>query len=346
MKPQNLLLIFAGGAIVAALVVGIMHRSQPEKPQLNYDTLAVSDGLSAEAQALNLDKDLNVALLPEIGKQVVQEGAKKGLKDQAFLQYMVGETSNRVREISTIDLNQDGTADPILVKPEPVKGEQYVILSIQVPEPKAYPLPPATDQAAWKNVETLEVATMTVALNAQELTVEAQPNQHMYPNSHQNHYVAHDRSAEFLHMYMTLRMMEWMFMPRFYGFYGPGFGYGFYRPMPVAMVATQRQAVTSHITPATGSTSPAITGKNGQAPQSQYSRAYAKTPPKSLSALKSSRSFQQRQDATAGSRSGGFGRNTSSGTRSQQVSPSQSRSRGGFSSGGSRTRSGGFGRRR
>ena len=58
----------------------------------------------------------------------------------------------------------------------------------------------------------------------------------LYPNSAGNHYVAHDRSPSFLQMYVTMRMVNWMFFPRMYGFYGAGYGYGFYRPMGVPVM--------------------------------------------------------------------------------------------------------------
>jgi hypothetical protein len=238
-----------------------------------------------------------------------------------------------VRQISTIDLNDDGTVDPILVKPEAVEGEQYMLLSLRVPAPGAYPLPAANDAGGWKKVEQLEVATMTVSLNDKALTVQAQGNKHMYPNSAGNHYAAHDRSSSFLQMYMGMRMMEWMFFPRYYGFYGAGYGYGMYRPMPVGTMMGRRGAATSRYSSSRASQTSSIRSRSGATPTSQYSRTYSKQAPKSLNQVRSTRSFQRRQAAT--SRAGGFGRSGGRGT-----SPSRSR---GFASRTS-SRSGGFGR--
>ena len=84
--------------IIGVLVIGyIIFRgdgdryTQPQpqpQPQtrLNFNTVAVSQGMTRQARALNLEKQLDVSLLPEIGKASIREAAGKGLKEQAFLQ--------------------------------------------------------------------------------------------------------------------------------------------------------------------------------------------------------------------------------------------------------------------
>ncbi len=331
MKSYHWFLIIAIGVLV--YVFTRSGEQQFASASIDYDRMAVSQGMTAEAAALDLQKDLDVSLLPDIGRQVIREAAQKGLQKQAFLEQVIQEVGNRVREISTIDLNDDKIVDPLLVKPEPVEGEQYMLLSLRVPAPGAYPLPAASDRAGWKKVEVLEVATMTVALDDKSLTVEARGNQHVYPNQTNNHYVSHDRSPSFLQMYFQMRMMQWMFFPRYYGFYGPGYGYGMYRPMGVGMAMGRRGGVVSSrgYASSRASGSPAIRSRSGAAPRSAYSRTYSSQAPKSLNQVRSSRSFARRQ--AGGTRSGGFGR-------------SQSRTRsGGFGrSSGSRSRFGGFGR--
>ncbi len=327
MKSHHWFLIIALAVIVYVITRGGEER-YASAPRLDYDRLAVSQGITAEAAALDLQKDLDVALLPDLGKQVIREAAKRGLQKQAFLEYVVQEVGNRVREISTIDLNGDGTVDPVLVKPEPVEGEQYMLLSLRVPAPGAYPLPKAGDTSGWKKVETLEVATMTVALSSEQLTVQAKGNSHLYPSAGGANHVVHDRSPSFLQMYVTMRMMSWMFYPRYYGFYGPGFGYGMYRPMAVPVAVGRRGGAISNRGYSRGASSStsAIRNKAGAAPKSQYSRTYSKTPPKSLSQVRSSRRFQ-RGTAAAG-RSGGFGRGAAGRGSSvgRATTPSRSRS--------------------
>ena len=340
MKSSHLFLALA---VIVLGYVFLKGGDESGGNSLNYDQLAVSQGLTQEAVDLNLEKDLDVSLLPDIGKQVIREAAEKGYKEQEFLGYTIREVGNRVREISTIDLNGDDVVDPILVKPEPQEGEKFALLSIRVPAHDAYPLPAAQDAEAWKKVETLEVATMTVALDEKALTVQAQGNQHMYPNAAGQNYVARDTTSSFLSMYFTMRMLDWMFFPSMYGFWGPGYGYGNYHPMGVGQVAGQRNSTVSSrgYSKTQGTATSAVRSRAGAAPTSQYSRAYSSAPPKSLNQLKSSAGFQRRQSAAV--RSGGFG---SSAGRQQGLSTRRAPSGfGGFGRGSSSSSFGGGGMR-
>jgi hypothetical protein len=340
MKPFHWFIV----ACIAVVGLAVWWK-QPDRDspaRLNYDTVGVSQGLTPQAQALNLDKNLDVSLLPDIARQVIREGAQKGLKEQAFLEYLLREVSTRVGEISTIDLNEDGVADPILVKPEPAQGDKYILLSLRVPDPHAYPLPEGRDAAAWKRVETFEVATLTVSLDEKALTVQAQPDQHLFPSQAGQHYAVNDTAPSFLSMYMTMRMVDWMFMPRMYGFYGPGWGYGYYRPVPVVVVNQNRGGALSQrgYSAAPGSAEPAIRGSGGGAPQSQYGRDYGKTPPKALGELKSSAAFKSRAPG-APAAGGGFGRPggaPSAGSGSFRTAPRSLPRGGGFGRGGGRRR--------
>jgi hypothetical protein len=307
MKPTTWLLIGA----IAVLAWLAFRDKDPEPPRatLDYNQFAVSEGLSAEAQELNLSGDLDVALLPDIGRQAIREAAQQGLKEQAFLQFVLREVGNRVRETSTIDLNGDGITDPVMVKPEPQAGEQFVLLSLQVPAPDAYPLPEARDQAAWRKVETIEVATMSVALNPQALTVQAQGNPHVYPPSAQQPHSVLDSVPSFLTMYFAMRMLDWMFLPPMWGWWGPGYGYGGYQPPPVGDQLGRRQETIARrgYERTAPRSEPAIRTRAGSAPTSQYGRLYANQRPQALNQLRSSTAFRAREGAAA-PRGGGFGR--------------------------------------
>ncbi|MEE8394595.1 MAG: hypothetical protein V3S29_00975 [bacterium] len=345
MKTHHWFLVLAVAAIAWVMVRG--GEEKFSSASYNYDRVAVSQGLTAQAQALNLEKDLDVALLPDIGKQVIREAAQKGLREQPFLEFAIREVGNRVREISTIDLNGDDIVDPILVKPEPEEGEKYVLLSLQVPAPNAYPLPDAGNSAAWKKVETVEVATMSIALDQDALTVEAQGNRHVYPNAGGNRYVSHDRTSSFLQMYVAMRMTQWMFFPRYYGFWGAGYGYGMYRPMAVPVRAGRRAGAINNrgYRSSSAQRSSAVRTRSGGAPTSRYSRAYSSSPPRSLSQVRSSASFRRRQAGVA--RSGGFGQGRSSARASSRSFGSSRavRSSGGFGRGFGRSSFGGGGSR-
>ena len=336
MKPSTGFLLVAVALIGYVIWQGGEQRYAGRARPLDYNVVAVSDGLTQQAQALNLEQDLDVSLLPEIGKQAIRAAAQQGLKEQAFLEAALREVSDRVREISTIDLNGDGTADPILVRPEPAEQENYVLLSLQVPAPEAYPLPPAQDGEAWKKVETVEVATMTVSLNRQALTVDAAGSPYAYPNAAGQHYTAYDRSPSFLETYFAIRMLDWMFFPHYWGFWGPGWGYGSYRPLPVPGVLNDRGGALSRrgYERATASTAPAVRGRSGSAPLSRYQRAYGSRPPSTLSQLPASRGFARREAGSA-LPSGGFGRSGAPGGATPGAS-SGTRGLGGYrASGGS-----------
>jgi hypothetical protein len=275
MKSSTWFLLIAVALIGYVIWQGGERRFAGQAEAVNYDTLAVSQGLTPQAQALNLEKDLDVSLLPEIGRQAIRDAAQKGLKQQAFLQDVLREVSQQVHDISAIDLNGDGTADPILVRPEPDSKEGYVLLSLEVPTPQAYPLPSATDTEAWKKVETLEVATMSISLDKQQLAVQATGNQYAYPDSYQQHYYAYDRNPGFLQTYFAIRMLDWMFFPSYWGFWGPGWGYGYYRPIGVPAVLRDRGATirSRGYQPAAASRAPVVRGRSGAAPLSRYQRA-------------------------------------------------------------------------
>ena len=310
---------------------GTQRFAQPPPPasvnagSFNLNTVAVSDGMTQGALELDLSKDLDVALLPEIGKKAIRSAAQQGLKEQAFLEQVLKEVSNGVRSISTIDLNGDDVVDPLLVRPEPGGEEQYLLLALHVPTTEAYPLPDATDAEAWKSVETFEVATMTVSLSAEALTVQAQGNEHLYGAAGQQHYVARDSSSSFMQTYLAISMAQWMFAPRMYGGYGMGYGYGGYSPMAVGTVGAQRGgAIQSQgLTRAPGQASSAVRTRAGSAPASRYQRAYTGSAPRSLSQLKSSSSFQRRNTANL-TRSGGFGRSSGAGGSTVRSTASRS----------------------
>lgn len=350
MGSNRIFLFLAIAVLGYSFLRGGQNRFAEAPRQLNYDTVAVSDGMTAQAAELDLAEHLDVALLPDIGKGAFRAAAEQGLKEQAFLEAVLRDVSNRVREMSTIDLNEDGVVDPVLVRPEPSQEEAYVLLSLRVPAPEAYPLPSASDTAAWKNVETFEVATMSVSMEPEKLTVQASGNPQMYPNSAAN-YTGYDTGSSFLQTYMAIRMMEWMFFPRMYGFWGPGYGYGGYRPMSVPMAANQRSTALGSrgYGRAPSASTSAIRTRGGGAPRSAYARAYSATPPRSLQKLKTSRRMRTRTATNRSVRSGGFGRSqsmaTQRGSGGVRRNAFGTRSRGLGTRGLSKRGFGGFGRR-
>lgn len=102
---------------------------------------------------------------------------------------MIKSVSNRIQEISTIDLNHDDLSDPILVVPENFsEAGEYFQLSIRVPDPaEVTQLPSSTDQEAWKKIATeqsIEVLTTSVVREGKDqMTVQSTPSSQFYPQS-------------------------------------------------------------------------------------------------------------------------------------------------------------------
>lgn len=316
---------------------------QPQKP-----VVGVSDSLNQEAidrLGVDLTEHLDPKLVPPLVEQAMKETAEAGVKEQEFVQVAVSNVSNKIRDISTIDLNNDGIADPILVLPQNIAdGAEHMQLSIRVPDPaEITTLPPGSDQEAWVDIaenKSLEVMTASaIKQDDQNMLMQAAPNPQVYSGSHPPYYHHYSPLSTML---MTSLMMHWMFAPRFYG---PGFGYGYYgAPARTTSVVRQNKAgAASNLREAKGSTSAGLNSKG----QSVAANNFKKVPPKSLNQIKSTQ-FKSR-NAAATNRAGGFGKTSSSAASQKTIRPSQGASRksfGNFGRSSSRKSFGGFGRRR
>ena len=76
MKTHNWFLVIAVVLVGYVLWRGGDDRFSSRR-QLNYDTVAISDGLSAKALELDLQRDLDPALLPELGREAIRAAAQK-----------------------------------------------------------------------------------------------------------------------------------------------------------------------------------------------------------------------------------------------------------------------------
>ena len=119
-----------------------------------------------------------------------------------------------------------------------------------------------------------------------------------------------NHSPSFLQTYLAIRMMDWLFFPSPWGFYGPGWGYGGYRPRPVPDVAGGRGDALRQrgYERAPAGTSPTVRDRSGAAPRSRYQKATAGQPPRALRDLQASRNFQRGTAAGSSVGKGGFGR--------------------------------------
>jgi len=317
------------------------------KQSQNQESYAVGVGRAQVDAKIDLTDQLNPAILPDVLRDVFASIEVKEKPDaKKFQQLVVQRFSQAVMDNPEVnyrvDMNEDGTIDPLMIVPESVEGEG-AIYSLRVPDPGSYPSDPQGN-ADWdriandESIELVEVGVTFDEINKQ-VAVSATPNGHVYENSgHDAHYTQnygyhHHSWIETYFQYRLFSMVlfgpyGWGFGPWYGGYYG-----GFYRPY-----STMARART--VTPGKYSNAPrsnqAMKTASGKTMKGTRA-ASRRSMPASIKQMKSRRAMAVRQQRYTGRRSGGFG---SGGQRSM----AQRRS-GGFGSSGGR-RSGGFGRSR
>ena len=284
--------------------------------------VGISDSLNQEAidrLGVDLTEHLDPKLVPPLIEQAMKETAQAGVQAQEFVQAAMSNISNKIRDISSIDLNNDGFADPVLVVPQNVTdGAEHMVLSIRVPDPAAVSnLPAGSDQEAWVDIannKSIEVMTASaIKQDDQSMTIQSAPNPQVYSGAHPPYYHHYSPLSTML---MTSLMMGWMMSP---SFYGPGLGYGHYGApsRTTSSVSQNRAATASNLTSARGSNAAALNSKG----QAVATNNFKQVPPKSLNQIKSTQ-FRSREGASA-ARTGGFGRDSAAGTSQSAVRPSQ-----------------------
>ena len=307
--------------------------------------VGVSDTLNQEAieqLGVDLTEHLDPKIVPALVEEAMKEMVNSGAREQEFAQTLVTRVSNKIRNISTIDLNNDGIADPVLVVPQSVSEDsENLVLSIRVPDPaEVKTLPEGSDQEAWVDIaenKSIEImSTAAIKENDQNMVIQTAPNQELYSGHHQPYYHHHTSFSSIL---MTSMMLNWMFTPRYFGTGIGGYGYA---PRTTTVVRQNRS--TSNLKQASASSTAAKNSK-GQS----IASTSKKVPAKSLNQIKSTQ--YKARNAQRTSRSGGFGRSSSSVSTQRATAPRKS-----FRSSSSSRRSGfgrstrrsfrGFGRRR
>ena len=309
--------------------------------------IGVSDSFNQQAiekLGLDLTENLDPRLIPDLMTEAMRETVQAKPSEKDFLPTLVNRVSNKIRDISTIDLNEDGIADPILVVPnQESSGTDHLVFSILVPDPsEVTTLPPGSDQAGWRDIaenKSIEIMTASAVKSAEDqMTVQSAPNPQMYQSAGTPYPPYYSTGPSLTSIFMTSMaasmMTNWLFMPS----YGMGYGYYNSQPRGVSSVQQNRSAATSSYNRAQSSSSAAKTmGGNSVA-----ANKFRSTSNKSMNQIKSSRyrSANRKGSAT------GFGRTQTSQRKAPAVrrqAPSRSRSL--FRT--PRRRSfGGFGRRR
>ena len=298
-----------------------------------YDTGNVGVGVSGIVNSygeIDLHKDLDASKLPDVLKEAYKAGAKQKLKGVELQSFVVRHLSQSIRDISTVDLNGDGTTDPILVIPE--GDSEQMTFSIRVPDPaQVKDYPKLSDASAWQDIGTnkaIELVAITAMPQIESgkmkgMNFESRPNSHFYSNSE---YYRSSFTSNLL-TYMIVRDLFFRpmwFGPGYYGWYG-----GYYSPYSVRNVHRSRSSKVSKYSSGKSSFGRMKTNSGSIPKRSKNSQMLSK---KSFSASKNVRK-------NIGGK--GFGRTASSRSSSRSgFGRSKSRSsRGWFSS---RSSSGGF----
>jgi hypothetical protein len=305
--------------------------------------VGVSDTLNQDAVnrlGVDLTANLDPGLVPAIVAEAMKEVTQKGVSEADFVPSLVSGISNKIRDISTIDLNADGLADPVIVMPTSASSDQeFIQFSIRVPDPaEVSELPSGTDQDAWRDIaenKSIEIMTASATKSAQdEVTMQSQPNPQVYNAAPAPYY--HHSPPGLGTILLTSMMMSALFSPPFMG-YG---GYAGGPPTAVTTVERRRAGATSSLASSSPSQSTVSNSKGQAVGQSNFKQI----PPKTLNQAKTAQ-FRARQNAAA-TRSGGFGSSSSSvnraasGSSMQRSTPPASRNSAPV------RRSGGFGKRR
>ena len=135
--PNGLENIFSTqGILLAIFILGLYwvffgEDKNQESARYNYSSqnipIGVSNQLNPEAiekLGIDLTEHLDPKLIPAITSEALRETSQAQVSKKDFLPTLVNKISNKVRNISTIDLNQDGMADHILIVPQTEKVNQ------------------------------------------------------------------------------------------------------------------------------------------------------------------------------------------------------------------------------
>ena len=357
--PNGLQNIFSTqGILLAIFILGLYwvffgEDKNQESARYNYSSqnipIGVSNQLNPEAiekLGIDLTEHLDPKLIPAITSEALRETSQAQVSEKDFLPTLVNKISNKVRNISTIDLNQDGMADHILIVPQTEKGESdFLLFSILVPDPSLVgTLPSSSDQITWKDIaqnKSIEIMTASVVRGSgDEMMMQSTPNPQMYRSAGAPYAPYYGTGYSMTNLLMTSMMMSMLFRPPYIWGGGFGYGYGYGGPRTVSSIQNRRVASTSKMKKATPSSYSAKTSGG----KSVSSNKFRSTSKKSLNNIKSTK-FRTANRNKAGS---GFGSSKSQRQRTVSKRRLIPRKRSAFG-GLRRSRGfgfGGFGRRR
>ncbi len=305
---------------------------------VNYQNVGV--GMPQQTMAylngekLDLSSELDPAQVPELVKESYLQAANLKKEGKELISFVIQDISKKVAAISSIDLNNDKTPDPILIVPE--GNDEQMTFSIRIPDPekvKTYP----DDPNKWQDIaenQSIEVLSVTVYPRSEgdklaKMDVEARPNQQVYENHHHHHY-----HSSFMHGYFTHYMISSLFFNPYGGWYGPGFyarsgywGSGYYGNNYSNRTVNDTRTFRKSYNKSPSNTTAMKTG-SGKTVNSSLSKQKSS----SVSSFKST-AIKKRQTSLASKKATGFG---SSKSKSSSSSWGRSPSRSSWGGGGSR----------
>jgi len=306
------------GILIAILILGLYwiffgeNKSQ-ESARFNYSSknipIGVSDQLNSEAiekLGIDLTEHLDPKLIPAITSEALRETSLAKVSDEDFLPTLVSKISNKIRDISTIDLNQDGIADHVLIVPQTEKsGAEFLVISILVPDPSQVSvLPSGSDRIAWKDIaenKSIEVMTASVVRDSgDQMTMQSTPNPQMYQSAGAPYSPYYGSGYSMTSLFMTSMMMSMLFRPPYIWGGGFGYGYGYGDPRTVSSVQNRRISSTSKMKKA----SPAYSTAKTAGGKSVTSNKFRSTSKKSLNNIKTTKFRSANRKASGG----GFGK--------------------------------------
>ena len=267
--------------------------------------IGISEQLNPEAVkklGFDLTENLDPKLIPAITSEALRETTQANVSEESFLPTLVSKISNKIRDVSTIDLNEDGIADPVLVVPQTETGDSdYLVFSILVPDPgEVSTFPSRSDNQAWRVIaeqKSIEIMTASVVRSSgNELKMQSTPNPEVYQSAGTPYPPYYGAGYSMSSLFMTSMMMSMIFRPPFIWGGGLGYGYGYGGQMAVSTVQNRRGVTTSSLRKADPSYSSAKTA-GGRSVTSNKFRATSK---KSLNNIKSTkfRSANRKAGAT------------------------------------------------
>ena len=214
---------------------------------------------------------------------------------------LVSKISNKIRDVSTVDLNGDGIADPVLVIPQTESGDSdFLVFSILVPDPsEVSTLPSGSDNQAWRDIaenKSIEIMTASVVRSSgNELNMQSTPNPEVYQSATTPYPPYYGAGYSMSSLFMTSMMMSMLFRPPFMWGGGFGYGYGYSGPMAVSTVQNRRGATTTALRKA----DPSYSASKTAGGRSVSSNKFRSTSKKTLNNIKSTKFRTANRNARA-----------------------------------------------